>query len=123
MKYRVRSRDGGELEYNSFGQVEQAWLLGLIEPDDDVLEEGKTAWRKAGTIPLLAAAERSGEEVWKGTWFLWTLFGVIGGTIALVLLNQKSWQSRSIGLAIAFVVGALMINVTRKAYERRKPHG
>ena len=36
MKYRVRSTEG-ELEYSSFGEVEKAWNMGLIEPNDEVL--------------------------------------------------------------------------------------
>jgi hypothetical protein len=121
MRYRVRSTEG-ELEFESFGQMEQAWLMGLVGPDDEVLEEGKNAWRKASTIALLTKAERTGDQVWNGTWFLWVLFGVIGATISLVLLRQDDWPSRATGFGIAFFVAALMFNVTRKAYERRKPH-
>lgn len=119
MKYRVRSKEGGELEYSSFGQVEQAWLLGLIDPEDEVLEEGKTVWRKASSIPLLVNARRSGEQVWVGTWFAWTLLGVAGGTIALVLFHRHNYVA---GMIVAFVVAGLMIRITVNAYERRKPH-
>jgi hypothetical protein len=121
MKYRVRSKEG-ELEYSSFGQVEQAWLLGLIDPDDEILEQGQTKWRKANSIPLLVNARRSGEQVWVGTWFVWTLIGVVGGTIALVLLNSAEMTQKIGGVVVAFVVGGLMIKVTMNAYERRKPH-
>lgn len=121
MKFRVRSKEG-ELEYESFGQVEKAWLLGLIDPDDEILEEGHTKWRKANTIPLLVNARRSGEQVWVGSWFAWTLIGVAGGTIALVLLNSSSWTQRIAGVVVAFVVAGLMLKVTMNAYARRKPH-
>lgn len=121
MKYRVRSKEG-ELEYESFGQVEKAWLLGLIDPDDEILEEGHTKWRKANTIPLLVNAQRSGEQVWVGTWFAWTLIGVAGGTIALVLLNSAEWPKRIAGVVVAFIVAGLMLKVTMNAYSRRKPH-
>ena len=87
MKYRVRSKEG-ELEYESFGQVEKAWLMGLIDPSDELLEEGHTKWRRADSIPLLVSARRSGDQVWMGTWFLWTLFGVIGGSMALWFIQE-----------------------------------
>lgn len=122
MKYRVRTRDGGELDYTSFGQVEQAWLMGLIEPDDEVLEEGKTRWRKAGSIPLLISARRSSEQVWAGSWFLWTLIGIFGATIGLGLLSQSELEYKAAGAVVAFGVASLMIHVSVKAWDRRKPH-
>jgi len=122
MKYRVRTRDGGELDYTSFGQVEQAWLMGLIEPEDEVLEEGKTRWRKAGSIPLLISARRSSEQVWAGSWFLWTLIGIFGATIGLGLLSQSELEYKAAGAVVAFGVASLMIHVSVKAWDRRKPH-
>ncbi|GMU62777.1 MAG: hypothetical protein AMXMBFR34_45400 [Myxococcaceae bacterium] len=121
MKYRVRSKEG-ELEYESFGQVEKAWLLGLIDPEDEILEEGHERWRKANTFPLLANARRSGEQVWVGTWFIWTLIGVAGGTVALWLLRGESLREKGIGLVVAFITAGLMLKVTMNAYARRKPH-
>lgn len=121
MKFRVRSKEG-ELQYESFGQVEKAWLLGLIDPDDEILEEGHTKWRRADSIPLLVKAERSGEQVWVGTWFIWTLMGIAGGTIALVLLNSKGVMSKFAGVMVGFIVAGAMLKVTMNAYARRKPH-
>lgn len=118
MKYKVRNKDG-ELEYLSFGQVEQAWLMGLIEPEDEILEEGKTKWRKAGSIPVLVQARRSGDQVWRGTWFVWVLGGVIGGSIALYLLQSGDYV---MGFVVAFAVASVMLHVTWKAYQKQKPH-
>lgn len=118
MKYRVRNQEG-EIEFQSFGQLEQAWLMGLVEPSDEVLEDGKTLWRRADAIPLLAKARRHGDNVWGGAWFLWTLIGVAGGTIALVLFHQGNYL---LGLVVSFVVAALMIKVTVDAQKRRDPH-
>jgi hypothetical protein len=122
MKYRVRTRDGGELDYLSFGQVEQAWLLGLIDPDDEVVEEGRTRGRRAGDIPLLVSARRSSEQVWRGTWFLWTLIGIFGATVGLSLIGQKELELKVAGIVVVFGVTSLMIRVSAKAWERRKPH-
>jgi len=122
MRYKVRSKDG-ELDFPSFKEVEQAWLMGLIEPDDELLEEGKTVWRKAGTVPLLAKARRTGEQAWGGAWFLWTLIGVIGGSVALWLLNEKALEMKIAGVVVAFVVALVMIKVTQRAFQRSKPHG
>ena len=117
MKYMVRNKDG-QLEYTSFGQVEQAWLMGLVEPSDEILEEGKTVWRRADTYPLLVRARRHGDDVWNGAWFLWVLIGVVGATGSLYLFQVNRWA----GLALAVVVALLMVNVTVTAQKRRKPH-
>jgi hypothetical protein len=122
LKITVRSADGGELEYESFGQVEQAWLMGLVGPDDELLEEGKTAWRKARTYPLLMAARRSGEQVWMGAWFLWTLLGVIGATVALRMLALDALEWKLGGVILGFGVAMAMLKVTMTAHARRKPH-
>ncbi len=121
MKYKVRSKEG-ELDFPSFKEVEQAWLLGLIEPDDEVLEEGKTVWRKAGTIPLLANARRTGEQAWGGAWFLWTLIGVAGGSMALYMLRSDDTTTQVMGMVLAFVVAGVMFKVTQRAFQRSKPH-
>ncbi len=118
MKYRVRTKDG-ELEFQSFGEVERFWLMGMIEPDDELLEEGHTLWRKASSFPLLVNAERSGDSVWGGTWFLWTVIGVLGGSVALWLIHDGLYVWG--GLA-AVVVAAIMIQITASATRRRKPH-
>jgi hypothetical protein len=122
MKYRVRSSDG-ELEYSSFGEVEKAWNMGLIEPNDEVLEEGQTLWRKAGALPVLAAARRTGDQVWMGTWFLWVLLGVTVATVALMLLRAPSYTYKAAGVALAFADAGVMFFITQRAYQRAKPHG
>ena len=121
MKYWVRNQDG-ELEYSSFGQIEEAWLLGLVEPDDEIKEEGWEKWRKASSFPTLARARRSGEQVWRGTWFAWVMLGVVGGTYALYKMQQKELMDKGIGLVVAVAVAILLIQVARRAAERTKPH-
>ncbi len=111
--------------------------MGLIEPEDELLEEGKTMWRKANTFPLLVRARRSGDQVWLGTWFAWVLIGVVGGTISLVLLTAGPFsmkvgggseislsplEMKIAGVVLAFVVAGLMLRVTVNAQKRSKPY-
>ncbi len=107
------------MQYESFGQVEQAWLLGFVEPDDELLEEGHTKWRKAKTYPLLVNARRSGEQVWVGSWFFWVVLGIAGSTYALWQLHLDNYVT---GMVAAFAVAAMMVKVTVDAQRRSKPH-
>lgn len=52
MPYRVRTKDG-ELTYPTIAELSQAWQLGMVDPEDEVLEDGKQLWRKAGSLPFL----------------------------------------------------------------------
>src|ERR1700716_1946366 len=52
VKFWVRNQEG-DLIFESFGAVEQAWLQGLVGPEDEILEDGASKWRKAKTFPLL----------------------------------------------------------------------
>ena len=52
MPYRVRTKEG-ELSYPTIAELSQAWQLGMVDPEDEVLEDGKQMWRKAGTLPFL----------------------------------------------------------------------
>ena len=122
MKYQVRSKDG-VLTYGSFREVEEAWVMGLIEPDDELLEEGKTQWRRAGSVPLLVQARRRGDQVWAGTWFLWVLVGVIGATGSLALLRSNDTSAQVAGGVLAFAVASVLFRVTVTAAKRSRPHG
>ena len=121
MKYRVRSKDG-ELEFASFREVEVAWLNGLVEPGDEVLEEGATRWRKAENIPLLRSARRTSEQVWGGSQFILTAIGVLMASLALYLIAQPGVPSKVIGALLAFGVASITIWIVQRAHKRRKPH-
>src|SRR6266446_6504586 len=90
MKFKVRTPEG-ELQFQSFGEVEKAWLMGLVGPDDELLEDGKQSWRKASSFPLLVNARRTGEQAWGGSWFLWTVMGILSGSGALWLLRDGQY--------------------------------
>jgi hypothetical protein len=125
MKYRVRNQDG-EIEFETFGQLEQAWLMGLVEPSDEVLQEGHQAWRRADSFAILARARREGDNVWGGAWFLWVLIGVVAATIALVIFKEAAKEKNdalwALGFVIAFADVVLMTRVTVNAQKRRNPH-
>ena len=119
MKFKVRTPEG-ELEFQSFGEVERAWLMGLVGPEDELLEDGKTMWRKASSFPLLVNARRTGEQAWGGSWFLWTVMGIMLGSCALWLIRDGYYlYGGLVGIAVAMV----MTHVTVKASKRSKPHG
>ena len=119
MKFRVRTPEG-ELEYQSFGEVERAWLMGLVGPDDELLEDGKTTWRKASSFPLLVQARRTGEQAWGGSWFLWALIGIVLGSAALWLLKLGEWLY---GGLLGLMTAMVMIHVSVRAARRSRPHG
>lgn len=123
MKFTVKTKEG-ELQFSSFGEVERAWLLGLVGPDDDVLEEGRTKWRKAGSIPLLAQARRTGEQAWGGTWLLWAVLAIGVGSYALYQLKlAKSPEDYILPGFLGLATALLTIHVSVRAAKRAKPHG
>jgi len=118
MKYTVRSKDG-ELVYSSFGAVEHAWLAGLIGPEDELLEEGTTKWRRADSFPLLVRARRQGNQVWGGTQAAWIMIAVVFGSLALYLLVHGNYL---IGGVVAIIVTTVLFRVTYAASKRTNPH-
>jgi hypothetical protein len=111
MKFRVRNQDG-ELTFESFGAVEQAWL-------QEILEDGATKWRKAKSFPLLAQARRHGDAVWGGTQALWIFATVALGSFALyTIINGRWW----IALLVTVVLCLILGRVTYQAFNRSKPH-
>ncbi|MBL8953561.1 MAG: hypothetical protein JNK82_22490 [Myxococcaceae bacterium] len=119
MKFKVRTQEG-ELEFKSFGEVEQAWLMGLVGPDDELLEDGKTSWRKASSFPLLVQARRTGEQAWGGSWFLWTVIGILLGSAALWLIKDGHYLY---GGTLGIMTAMVMVHVTVRASQRSRPHG
>lgn len=119
MKFKVRTPEG-ELEFQSFGEVEKAWLMGLVGPEDELLEDGKTMWRKASSFPLLVQARRSGEQAWGGSWFLWTVIGILlaSGTAWLIKAGENLY-----GGLLGLMTAMVMIHVTVRASKRARPYG
>src|ERR1043166_1746974 len=86
-KWTVRTKEG-ELTYGSFGEVEQAWLSGMVGPDDELKEEGHDKWRKATTFPLLVQARKHGNQVWGGTQMVWLIVLIALGSLAMYFLVE-----------------------------------
>lgn len=118
MKYRVRNADG-ELAYGSFGEVERAWLMGFIDPDDEIREETASQWRKASSFPLLAQARRSSDQVWVGADHLVLLLTVGVGSLALWFIANGSYV---VGGIAALVLAVILIQVTTRVRAKTRPH-
>lgn len=127
MKYQVRMPDNpdGVLVYGSLREVSQAYLNGLIGPEDEIREVGAEKWRKAKTLPALATARRTGNQVWGGTQFLWMIVTVVLGTVALWLIQKGVKQEAPgywiSGLLVAIGLSGLLMRVTTNAFKRGKP--
>ncbi|MBX7112897.1 MAG: hypothetical protein K1X64_01090 [Myxococcaceae bacterium] len=117
MKFTVRTPDG-ELTYSSFGAVEQAWLNGLVGPDDLLQEEGHTQWRKASSFPLLMQARRHGDAVWGGMQQGYLIAVIVVASITFWMMVLGSWFS----LLPLFLTTALLARVTYLSVKKNKPY-
>ncbi len=108
MKWKVKSSDG-ELEYSTFGEVERAYQMGLIEGEDELLEEGTTRWRKANTIPLLVNAARR-EPPGKSQMVLGlSLAATALALMTLYFIQDESWiLAATFGLIELGIMSALL---------------
>lgn len=117
MKYTVKNKDG-ELTYGSMEELKNAYVLGLVEGDDEILEEGGQKWRKANAIPLLVTAKSvrvdQGATLELRAW-------VVGGlalaflTFFLLLKSVYLW-----GGITAVLTAIVLARVTRMGAKRKK---
>ncbi len=117
MKYTVKNKDG-ELTYGSMEEVKTAYVLGLVEPEDEILEEGAKVARKAGAIPLLVTAkkvnvERGDSKVLGG----WVLGALALAMFAFYFLLNEHWKWG--GLA-TFGVLAMLAQIVRLTARRKR---
>ena len=122
MKYRVRSKDG-ELEYESFKQLEEAAQVGFLDPDDELLREGETQWKKVSTQPALMKGKRA-TAAWKSPIFRWVLLAVLGALFASWAIHTGNTQDKpelyAGGLVVAFMSAGVLFKVTADAQKRRR---
>jgi hypothetical protein len=115
MTVRVRSAEGGELEYASVAAVRQALAVGLVSPDDEALVPGASGWQRAGDLVGPAAGGR------RPGWSVraWALLGVAGAVGALALLRSPRLELQVAGAALAFGLASTMFAFTTRAFRRR----
>ncbi|MBF5041314.1 cell division protein CrgA [Aggregicoccus sp. 17bor-14] len=120
--YRVRTPDG-ELDFPSLLDVERAYAVGLVGPEDEVREEGSEKWRRAASLPALArsrpapAATDGGSRSQRVP----ILLAVGLSLVALWLLVRGSNPGvRMLGVALALVVAGLLMRVTSRTFSRGK---
>jgi hypothetical protein len=116
MTVRVRSAEGGELAFPSLEAVRQAVALGLVAPQDEVLEAGETTWRRADSLgeATSGSAPRGPRDV------RWPLALAGAALLALLLLGSARWEARAAGAALAFALGSVMLTLTARALRRRR---
>ena len=117
MKYTVKNKDG-ELTYGSLEEVKTAYVLGLIDADDDILEDGAKLARKAGAIPLLITARKVRVHQGQSNTLRGWIFGaLVLSIIGFYLLVTNSWLLG--GLAMV-VVASMLFRITALASRRKK---
>ncbi|QSQ27612.1 hypothetical protein JY651_23060 [Pyxidicoccus parkwayensis] len=122
MRYVVRTPDG-ELVYPSLLDVEQAYLQGLVDAEDEVREEDSSRWRKAGSLPTLARARRASTGAAQRGQILSVVGVVLLGAVALSLLFRDNWHLRLFGIVLALAASFMLTRVTLKAFKRPSSGG
>lgn len=116
MRYTVRSSDG-EISFGNYLEMEQAWLAGLVDPDDEIHEEGKQGWYKARTHPFLVKA-RPPRTPASGSFLPWIVASLATAAGALFAFLRGYWLA---ALLLALILSALLSGLTYKAARRPKP--
>lgn len=112
MKYTVRNADG-ELEYESFKQLEEAHDVGFIDPDDQVRKEGQPDWVAARTLLKV----RHKVPTWRSAQLLWVYLALAlaTGSIALLTLGYLIYGALAI-----FPLVMVLLKVTKDAASIRR---
>jgi hypothetical protein len=119
MPYRVRTADG-ELSFPSLADVERAYAMGLVGPEDEVREDGAGTWRRAGSLPVLARSRPTARPATALAQRLPILIAVGLSLLALYLILRDEPGTRLLGVGLALVVAGLLMRVTSRAFGRGK---
>jgi hypothetical protein len=111
VKYRVRTKDG-ELEYDSYEQLQQAAATGMIEDDDEILAENKTEWAKASSL-VRRVRRPSG---WLRPQLLWVYLALM---LALTSLYFLLHHALLFGALSIFVMVTVLMKITNDQVRRR----
>ncbi|MGQ0506698.1 MAG: hypothetical protein ACT4TC_15405 [Myxococcaceae bacterium] len=116
MRYTVRTPDG-ELSYPTFADVAKAYRQGLVDADDEVREEGGTAWRKAGALPELRDVRPDAPSIWTSAQIIPVALAVVIGCVALyVMVIRESYLT---GVFLLVADGLILTRVAARAYKKR----
>lgn len=119
MGYRVRTPDG-ELGYPTMLDVEQAYTQGLVGPDDEVLEDGQSKWRKASSIPALARAKPPSHSLMSRAQKAGIGIALLLGLEALHLIwAYDDWGHQGAGVVLALAMASVLMWLTVSAVRRR----
>ncbi len=117
MKYTVRNADGS-LEFENIHALASAYRMGMVDSDDEVQEQGKTNWRKAGAIPALVAAKKSQVSTLFDRRFLGVFIAIATALLALVFFQNGQYLLGG----VAAVAVVLSTNRIASSF-RSKPSG
>ncbi|PTL78056.1 hypothetical protein [Vitiosangium sp. GDMCC 1.1324] len=120
MGYRVRTPEG-ELGYPTLLDVEKAYTQGLVAPDDEVLEDGHSTWRKASSIPALARARPPSTGLMGRAQKAGVVAALVLGAAALRLILSDSWSRRGAGIVLALAMSSVLMWLTVSAARRPAP--
>ena len=122
MKYKVRS-GGGELEYASFEQLEEAARMGFVDPDDEFLREGETEWKKVSTQPRLMRGTGR-RSIFADPLVRWITLAIVSALFGGWLIRAGNAQDKpelwALGLTAVFVAAGVLFKVTTEAQKRRR---
>lgn len=122
MRYCVRTPDG-ELEFATLADVARAYQLGLVGPDDEVVEAGQETGRRAATLPALVSARATERPASPRAQRLQVALLLGLAALALWLLFRDSAGLQLAGLALALLACSLLMRVTYRALSPRKTFG
>jgi len=105
MGFRVRNQDG-EVHFASFRDLHNGYLAGLVEPADEILEDGTEKWRRADTYPMLKDIPKTKSRTMSSQ----TILVLSLCVAALVALIAFPWY---VALILAFF--AAMVSASRTA--------
>jgi Flp pilus assembly protein TadB len=116
MTYRVRNEDG-ELRFQTFEDLRDAYVQHLVGPEDEVLEGEASTWRKAGSLPKLAQAlqRRPTALEREGRWYLLAFVLLCAGAYFVAF----GWTMVSFAV-VAVIVSGFLVWTTLVSVRRRR---
>lgn len=115
MAWTVRNQDGA-LDFPTLADVERAWRMGLVGPDDELRADGQTRWQKASEHPALRSSPRAGHPKRTGLPSLNLALVVAFAIAALVLLAIGQW---TFGLVLALGLSMYLMRMNRRLQKPR----